>query len=84
MSSKHFCPICGHEVSIRKVAENGGMDGRYYDWNVHCGKCGLLNVTYAADCFYGRRYYETADDALAAFDLDCQRIKEKHGEGGLK
>ncbi len=55
---------CGGEIKIKKVAQNGGMDGTYYDWELSCSKCGLTK-TYAADGFYGRKYKtleEVVDD----------------------
>ena len=50
----HPC-YCGGEMEIKKVAQNGGMDGTYWDWELTCKKCGLT-MTYAADGFYGRKY----------------------------
>jgi hypothetical protein len=55
---------CGGEMKIKKVAQNGGMDGTYWDWELTCSKCGLTK-TYAADGFYGRKYKtfeEVVDD----------------------
>ena len=46
---------CGGEMKIKKVAQNGGMDGTYWDWELTCSECGLTK-TYAADGFYGRKY----------------------------
>jgi hypothetical protein len=59
----HSC-YCGGEMEIKKVAQNGGMDGTYWDWKLTCKKCGLT-MTYAADGFYGRKYKtfeEVVDD----------------------
>lgn len=58
------CPICGAHLIIEKEAQNGGMDGRYYNWVVRCGNCHLLNIEYAADNFYGREYYETPEAVM--------------------
>lgn len=55
---------CGGEMKIEKVAQNGGMDGTYWNWELTCNKCGLTK-SYAADGFYGREYKtleEVADD----------------------
>ena len=46
---------CGGEMKIKKVAQNGGMDGTYWNWKLTCNECGLTK-TYAADGFYGRKY----------------------------
>lgn len=60
-----LCPCsCGGEMEIKKVAQDGGMDGTYWDWVVTCKKCGLTRI-YAADGFYGRKYMtfkEVIDD----------------------
>lgn len=59
----HPC-YCGGEMEIKKVAQNGGMDGTYWNWELTCKKCGLT-TTYAADDFYGRKYKtfeEVVDD----------------------
>lgn len=59
----HPC-YCGGEMRIRKVAQNGGMDGTYWNWVLTCKKCGIT-MTYAADDFYGRKYKtfeEVVDD----------------------
>ena len=58
------CPVCGDKLIIHKEAQNGGMDGRYYDWVIECQNCHLIHIEYAADCFYGREYYETPEDAM--------------------
>ena len=46
---------CEGEMKIKKVAQNGGMDGTYWNWKLTCNECGLTK-TYAADGFYGRKY----------------------------
>lgn len=58
------CPVCGGKLTIHKEAQNGGMDGRYYDWVVECPNCHLIRIEYAADCFYGREYYETPEAVM--------------------
>lgn len=68
------CPICKHEVTINKIAENGGMDGRYYNWEITCNHCHFLHKQYPADNFYGREYYESADATLEQFKIDCDKI----------
>lgn len=57
----HPC-YCGGKMEIEKVAQNGGMDGTYWNWELRCNKCGLTK-TYAADGFYGREY-KTLEEAV--------------------
>lgn len=64
---------CGGEMKIEKVAQNGGMDGTYWDWELTCNKCGLTK-TYAADDFYGRKY-KTFEEVVN--DWNWNRKKEK-------
>lgn len=82
--SKHLCPVCKHEVSIKMVEENGGMDGRYCNWRISCDHCHLVRVDYPADCFYGREYYETPQLALDEFDKYCKQFNmcntDEHGQ----
>lgn len=75
MDDKHFCPVCGHELKIKKVEEYSGMDGRYRDWLIRCDNCFMLEVTYAADNFYDRDYFETPEEAWCAFERDCEKFK---------
>lgn len=51
----HPC-LCGGKVRLSKVEKNGGMDGRYDDWEIFCPKCGG-SWYWPADCFYGRDFY---------------------------
>lgn len=64
---------CGGEMKIKKVPQNGGMDGTYWDWELTCKKCGLT-MTYAADDFYGRKY-KTLEEVVD----DWNRDKKKEG-----
>ena len=68
----HPC-YCGGEMKIKKVAQNGGMDGTYWDWELTCSKCGLTK-TYAADGFYGRKY-KTLEEVVD--DWNKKRSEEK-------
>lgn len=68
----HPC-YCGGEMEIKKVAQDGGMDGLYEDWKLYCKKCGLTK-TYAADGFYGRKY-KTFEEVIE--DWNQSRQKEK-------
>lgn len=80
----HPC-YCGGEMEIKKVAQNGGMDGTYWNWELTCKKCGLTK-TYAADGFYGRPYKtfeEVVDDwnrRIRNFNMciDIKQFIEEH------
>lgn len=60
------CPICKGPVKLTVQLESAGMDGRYYDWDFECQKCGLT-VRMAADNFYGRTY-STLEEAVAKWN----------------
>lgn len=64
---------CGGEMKIKKVAQDGGMDGTYYNWELTCKKCGLA-MSCAADGFYGRKY-KTFEEVVG--DWNRNREKEK-------
>ena len=68
----HPC-YCGGEMEIKKVAQNGGMDGTYWDWELTCKKCGLT-MTYAADSFYGRKY-KTFEEVIDDWNRDKEKEK---------
>lgn len=68
----HPC-YCGGEMELKKVAQNGGMDGTYWEWELTCKKCGLT-MTYAADGFYGRKY-KTFEEVID--DWNRNKKKEK-------
>ena len=63
---------CGGEMEIKKVAQNGGMDGTYWDWKLTCNKCGLTRI-YAADNFYGRKY-KTFDEVVNDWNKEKEKI----------
>lgn len=69
----HPC-YCGGEMEIRKVAQDGGMDGTYWDWKLTCKKCGLT-MTYAADGFYGRKY-KTFEEAVDDWNRKVEENKK--------
>lgn len=66
----HPC-YCGGEMELKKVAQDGGMDGMYENWELSCKKCGLTRI-YAADSFYGRKY-KTFEEVID----DWNRNKKK-------
>lgn len=70
----HPC-YCGGEMEIKKIVQNGGMDGLYYDWKVFCTTCGL-NKTYAADGFYGRKY-KTLEEVVDNWNQNWKREESK-------
>lgn len=70
----HPC-YCGGEMKIEKVAQNGGMDGTYYDWELVCSKCGLTK-TYAADDFYGRKY-KTFEEVVDDWNFNWNKKREE-------
>ena len=69
----HPC-YCGGEMEIKKVPQNGGMDGTYWDFVLTCSKCGLTK-TYAADGFYGRKY-KTFEEVVDDWN---QKARDKYG-----
>ncbi len=62
------CPICNHELLLNKETFSAGMDGSYQDWVVECTNCRLLRFEISADCFYGREYAKTRDEAIGKFN----------------
>ena len=60
------CPICRHEITIKKKWESGGMDGSYQDWDCYCDNCGMFHAVFAADSFYNRKYYKTMEEVSEA------------------
>ena len=62
------CPVCNHKLSLTKETFSAGTDGSYRDWVVECPNCRLLRFEISADCFYGREYAETRDDAVEKFN----------------
>lgn len=71
----HPC-YCWGEMKIEKVAQNGGMDGTYYDWELTCSKCGLTK-TYAADGFYGRKY-KTLEEVVNDWNNEREESKTRN------
>lgn len=67
---------CGGEMKIEKVAQNGGMDGTYWDWELTCSKCGLTK-TYAADDFYGREY-KTVEEVVDDWNKKTEESKTRN------
>lgn len=65
---------CGGEMELKKVAQDGGMDGMYENWELSCKKCGLTMI-YAADGFYGRKY-KTFEEVID--DWNRNKKKEKN------
>lgn len=70
----HPC-YCGGEMKIKKVSQNGGMDGTYWNWELTCNKCGLTK-TYAADGFYGRNY-KTFEEVIEDWNKKSCRVLDK-------
>ena len=62
------CPVCNHKLSLTKETFSAGMDGSYRDWVVECPNCRLLRFEISADCFYGREYAKTRDEAVEKFN----------------
>ena len=67
---------CGGEMKIKKVAQNGGMDGTYYNWELTCSECGLTK-TYAADNFYGR-HYKTFEEVVDDWNKEREKSKTRN------
>lgn len=75
----HPCPLCGSlniEISIER--EYQGMDGSCSDWAFRCRECHIVQIAFAADSFYGRKYCETVDEAVEKWNEMC----EKYGKDG--
>lgn len=75
----HPCYHCGGDMEIRKVSQDGGMDGMYLDWKLTCKKCGLT-MTYPADDFYARKY-KTFEEVID--DWNRNKKKEKNIEADV-
>lgn len=67
---------CGGEMKIKKVPQNGGMDGTYWNWELTCSKCGLTK-TYAADDFYGREY-KTVEEVVDDWNKKTEESKTRN------
>lgn len=73
----HPCPLCGSsniEISIEN--ESYGMDGNCSDWTFRCGECHIVQIEFAADNFYGRKYFETVDEAVEKWNAMCEKYNK--------
>lgn len=67
----HPC-YCGGEMEIKRVAQNGGMDGTYWNWELICKKCGVTRI-YAADGFYGRKFM-TLEEVINDWNRNKKKV----------
>ncbi len=75
----HACPLCGSSnIEISIESESQGMDGRSSDWTFRCRECHIVQIAFAADNFFGRKCYETVDEAVEKWNEMC----EKYSKGG--
>lgn len=73
----HACPLCGSSnIEISIESESQGMDGRSYDWAFRCKECGIVQIAFAADSFYGRKYCETVDEAVEKWNEMCEKYSK--------
>ena len=73
----HACPLCGSsniEISIER--ESQGMDGSSYDWTFRCRECHIVQIAFAADNFYGRKYFKTVDEAVEKWNETCEKYSK--------
>ena len=60
---------CGAKMHIDTHFISSGMDGSYKNWILRCPKCGIIKE-YAADGFYGRKYFSTIEDVIDEWNLN--------------
>lgn len=81
----HACPLCGSSnIEISIEIESQGMNGSSSDWSFRCKECGIVQIAFAADSFYGRKYCETVDEAVEKWNERCEKyekIKEQNHPG---
>ena len=68
----HRCPLCkSNAIFIKIESLNGGWNEQYLDWRFYCTGCGLVKLSLPADSYYGRRCYDTVDDAVKRWNELC-------------